>query len=105
MSDKKIITIGGGKGMGFTDWLQLMFIAFKLLGIIEWSWWLVISPILATAGVVVIGALLVALVDPALDAWFFIHDFMSWLWKYKRLELLVLVGMAIGIVVLLSYML
>ncbi|MBR2766817.1 hypothetical protein IKF63_01170 [Candidatus Saccharibacteria bacterium] len=34
-----------GSGIGFFGFLTLMFIAFKLLGIINWSWWWVLSPI------------------------------------------------------------
>lgn len=30
--------------MGFYD-LLILFIAFKLLGIIDWSWWWVLSPL------------------------------------------------------------
>jgi hypothetical protein len=32
-------------GIGFFGILTILFIAFKLLGIIEWSWWWVLSPI------------------------------------------------------------
>jgi hypothetical protein len=31
--------------MGFSWWLTLAFIVLKLTGYIDWSWWLVISPI------------------------------------------------------------
>lgn len=31
-------------GIGFMGILSLMFIAFKMLGIISWSWWLVLLP-------------------------------------------------------------
>lgn len=31
-------------GMGFLGWLQLLFIALKLLGKIDWSWWAVLLP-------------------------------------------------------------
>ena len=32
-------------GMGFCRWLGLLFIALKLTGHIDWSWWLVLSPL------------------------------------------------------------
>ena len=32
------------RGMGFTSWLQLLFIAFKLADIIDWQWWWVLAP-------------------------------------------------------------
>ena len=41
-------------GMGFFGWLQLMFIAFQLLGVINWPWWAVFSPILLGVALVVI---------------------------------------------------
>ena len=31
--------------MGFLEWLTLLFIALKLMGYVEWSWWWVLSPI------------------------------------------------------------
>lgn len=30
--------------MGFIDALTIVFIVLKLVGVINWSWWLVISP-------------------------------------------------------------
>ena len=35
----------GGSGIGFLGLLTLMFIAFKILGFVEWSWVAVLSPI------------------------------------------------------------
>jgi len=32
-------------GIGFWGALALMFIAFKITGFIDWSWWLVLAPI------------------------------------------------------------
>ena len=34
-----------GSGIGFTGMLTIVFIAFKLAGIIDWSWFWVLSPI------------------------------------------------------------
>lgn len=33
-------------GIGFCQALALVFIGLKLAGFIDWSWWLVLSPIL-----------------------------------------------------------
>lgn len=33
------------KGIGFIGVLQILFIAFKLTGVIDWSWLWVLSPI------------------------------------------------------------
>lgn len=30
--------------MGFTEVLTIVFVALKLLGVISWSWWLVLLP-------------------------------------------------------------
>lgn len=32
--------------MKFPHWLTLLFIAFKLAGVISWSWWLVLLPMI-----------------------------------------------------------
>jgi hypothetical protein len=48
--------------MGFTEVLTITFIALKLLGVISWSWWLVLLPeILAFVvyAIMVISAVLV----------------------------------------------
>ena len=43
--------------MSFVDWLQLLFIALKLTGYIDWSWWLVMSPFIASLVVVIVVAI------------------------------------------------
>jgi hypothetical protein len=42
MSDEKTIYMGGS----FCNYLTLLFIALKLTSVIDWSWWLVLSPLL-----------------------------------------------------------
>jgi hypothetical protein len=42
MGDRKTIL----PPLTFLDALQLLFIAFKLAGIIDWSWWWVLSPVI-----------------------------------------------------------
>lgn len=52
-------------GIGFTGALAILFIAFKILGKIDWSWWWVLSPIwipLAIALLVIIVMLAVYIV-------------------------------------------
>ena len=44
----------GGKGIGFTGLLQLLFITLKLVGVINWSWLWVLSPIWISLILVVI---------------------------------------------------
>lgn len=33
------------KGITFIEGLQLLFIAYKLAGVIDWPWWCVLSPL------------------------------------------------------------
>ena len=35
----------GGGGITFFGLLQIVFIVLKLLGVIKWSWWLVLLPL------------------------------------------------------------
>ena len=41
-------------GIGFPGLLTVLFIALKLTGVIDWSWWWVLSPLWITAAVVVV---------------------------------------------------
>ena len=43
-------------GIGFTGLLTIVFIALKLMGVISWSWWWVLSPmwISAIIGIVIL---------------------------------------------------
>lgn len=41
-------------GMGFSGVLTLIFITLKLLGVIDWSWWWVLSPMWISWAVVLI---------------------------------------------------
>lgn len=41
----------------FLNMLQILFIAFKLAGIITWSWWLVLAPyLIVTVLILIAGA-------------------------------------------------
>ena len=40
-------------GVGFCQALALVFIGLKLAGLIDWSWWLVLSPILIPLAIVI----------------------------------------------------
>lgn len=44
------------KQIAFVDMLQILFIAFKLAGIITWSWWLVLSPMIVATVLVIVTA-------------------------------------------------
>ena len=41
-------------GIGFVGLLTVAFIVLKLIGVIEWSWLWVLSPIWITTGIVII---------------------------------------------------
>lgn len=42
------------QGIGFAGVLTILFIALKLCRVIDWSWWLVLSPLLIGFGVFVV---------------------------------------------------
>ena len=50
---------GKAGGLGFISALQLLFIGLKLAGVIDWPWWAVMMPFLASFGLVM--ALMVVL--------------------------------------------
>jgi membrane protein YdbS with pleckstrin-like domain len=52
-------------GIGFVGLLTLMFIGFKLLHVIDWSWWWILSPIwisLSLALIIFLAVIIVLLV-------------------------------------------
>jgi len=59
MSDKSTSTKGG---VGFAGLLALLFIALKLTGYINWSWWWVLSPLWIGACFVILLMIGVAIV-------------------------------------------
>ena len=49
-------------GIGFTGLLQVAFIVLKLIGIINWSWWWVLSPTWISAIIVILVLLVVFII-------------------------------------------
>jgi hypothetical protein len=41
-------------GLSFTELLLIVFIVLKLTGVINWSWWWVLSPLWISLGIVVV---------------------------------------------------
>lgn len=41
-------------GIGFAGLLTIVFITLKLCGVISWSWWWVLSPVLISIGLVLV---------------------------------------------------
>lgn len=54
-------TASSSGGIGFVGALTIVFIVLKLLGVIDWSWFWVLSPIWITASVV-LGILIIVVV-------------------------------------------
>lgn len=50
--DNKNNTTSGG--IGFTGVLTIVFIVLKLLDVIKWSWWWVLSPIWISFGIALV---------------------------------------------------
>ena len=57
--------ISSGGGIGFGGALAIVFITLKLVDVIDWSWWWVLSPIW-----IPIALLVVVLFVAALFSWF-----------------------------------
>ena len=57
MSDSK----SSGGGIGFTGLLTILFIGLKLGGVIDWSWWWVLSPLWICIVIIVVAASLLLL--------------------------------------------
>ena len=57
-------------GIGFTGLLALLFIALKLLNVIDWSWWWVLAPLwggLAIGLVILLTAFVVIIISDKRD--------------------------------------
>lgn len=50
-------------GLGICDVLAIVFIVLKLLGIINWSWWWVLSPIWISIIIVLVLCGIIAICD------------------------------------------
>lgn len=54
-------------GIGFVGLLTIVFIILKLTGVIQWSWWWVLSPIWMTIVLVVLCVAIVVAAEVAKD--------------------------------------
>ena len=57
--DKRKTTTSAG--VGFCEMLGIVFIVLKLVGVIDWSWWLVLLPIYAPIVLFLLGAFIVVI--------------------------------------------
>ena len=48
-------------GIGFFGLLQILFIALKLMGYIQWEWWKVLLPVIIEAVYIVLLVIIIAL--------------------------------------------
>lgn len=54
---------GNGGGVGFFGLLTIVFITCKIMGFIDWPWWLVLSPIWGFWLFVVVIAIVAAVIS------------------------------------------
>ena len=47
-------------GMGLLGVLLVIFIVLKLVGVIDWSWWLVLIPLWISLGLFVLGFVIIS---------------------------------------------
>ena len=62
MSSSKATGSAGVAGVGFCEVLGIVFIVLKLVGVIDWSWWLVLLPIYAPWVIFLLGAVIVEVI-------------------------------------------
>ena len=53
---------GSAGGVGFVGLLQILFIALKLCGVINWSWWWVLAPTWISTGLVIAVIVVIVIV-------------------------------------------
>lgn len=59
---KESTNIAWGGGCGFSGLLTIAFVVLKLCGVINWSWWLVLLPLIISIGLPIAIILLVGIV-------------------------------------------
>jgi len=62
----KVNTSSSG-GIGLSGLLTVLFVALKLIGKIDWSWWWVLSPVWISIGLMIIVLVLALLIAVAAD--------------------------------------
>lgn len=48
-------------GTGLLDILLIVFIVLKLVGVISWSWWIVLIPLWIELGIFIIGLIVIVI--------------------------------------------
>lgn len=62
MNENKSGSSAAGGGIGFVGLLTIAFIILKLCGVINWSWWWVLSPLWISAGLVIAVLLIIGII-------------------------------------------
>lgn len=62
MEDKKATAGAGAGGIGFCGLLTIAFIVLKLLHVIDWSWFWVLSPLIFSTGLAIVFILVSILI-------------------------------------------
>lgn len=68
MNDNSNKTKAAGGGIGFSGLLGLLFIALKLCGVIDWSWWWVLAPFWIPIALVIVIILVAVVIDVITEA-------------------------------------
>lgn len=63
MSDMSDSGVERRGGVGFFGLLTIMFIGFKLAGIIDWDWWVVLSPMWGSFALLVVALIVLHVID------------------------------------------
>ena len=59
--DKQMNNNSGSTGLGLAGVLTIIFVVLKLVGVIAWSWWWVLSPILIEIGLAIVVLVIYAI--------------------------------------------
>lgn len=62
MNENKSGSSAAGGGIGFVGLLTIAFIILKLCGVINWSWWWVLSPLWISVGLVIAVLLIIGII-------------------------------------------
>lgn len=62
MSNESKITVRSTGGITFTGLLQITFIILKLCGVIDWSWFWVLSPLWGSIALAIIAIIIVVFI-------------------------------------------
>jgi len=60
-------TTTSSSSIGFTSLLTLLFIALKLTGYIQWSWWWVLSPIWISFSLIILIVIILLMISAVVN--------------------------------------